>query len=166
MTVTDTALGCPQCRSTCLDTVERIPGRARTDGITRKPDGTLDIAWGDGTTVDWDNSTTVGVVCRDCGWTVTADDWADRLAPLDRPATMAVRVPDRRHDPVGHATVRTITIPTTCPVCGGPRGETREHRFNDDGDWKTVDRWDNPCGHVDVYDVVLAAHEAAAAVTA
>lgn len=71
------------------------------------------------------------------------------------PDTMTVRVADRRHDPVGHAAIRTITISAHCPQCGGRRGAPYEHRFSDDGEWKTADRWDNPCGHTDMYEAVL-----------
>lgn len=84
------------------------------------------------------------------------------VARLPAPETMTVRVADRRHDPVGHATIRTLTIPATCPVCGGPRGLPYNHNFCDDGDWKACDRWDNPCGHHDAYDGLLAAADAEA----
>ena len=50
----------------------------------------------------------------------------------------------------------TVTIADTCPTCGGPRGAPQPHRFHEDGDWYTVDVWQNPCGHVDMYDDVLA----------
>lgn len=44
-----------------------------------------------------------------------------------------------------------IEIGDNCPVCGGPRGEPTPYRFHDTGEWHEVDRWDNPCGHVDTY---------------
>lgn len=44
-----------------------------------------------------------------------------------------------------------VTIADTCPVCGGQRGKPYEYRFCEDGDWYTVHKWDNPCGHTDLY---------------
>lgn len=69
--------------------------------------------------------------------------------------TMTVRVADRRHSPVGHATIRTVTIAAVCPTCGGPRGVPYNHNFADDGAYLSCDRWDNPCGHIDYYNQVL-----------
>jgi DNA-binding NarL/FixJ family response regulator len=72
--------------------------------------------------------------------------------------TMTVRVCDRGEgrEYVG-VTVRAVTIPVVCPKCGGPRGvdTVRTQRFCEDGEWYSVDRWDNPCGHVDMYADVL-----------
>lgn len=45
----------------------------------------------------------------------------------------------------------TVEIADTCPVCGGKRGAPRKYHFCEDGEWFTVDKWDNPCGHVDLY---------------
>lgn len=62
----------------------------------------------------------------------------------------------------------TVAIPDTCPECGGPRGKPFSHTFHEGGEWFTVDRWTNPCGHVDKYAQVyreaklLAAAKAAA----
>ncbi|HYQ62544.1 hypothetical protein [Actinophytocola sp.] len=61
-----------------------------------------------------------------------------------------------RGDPV----TRKVTISAICPRCGGPRGEPYGHNFCDDGDWSWVQRWNNPCGHVDYYEDVI--REAAA----
>lgn len=72
--------------------------------------------------------------------------------------TMTVRVVDRG---TGRGyqfpMVRTVTISAICqtPECGGPRGEPYPHRFSEDGEWMTCDRWDNPCGHIDYYGAVL-----------
>jgi hypothetical protein len=44
-----------------------------------------------------------------------------------------------------------IDIADICPVCGGKRGELKNHRFYEDGDWFDVDTWRNPCGHIDSY---------------
>ena len=46
----------------------------------------------------------------------------------------------------------TIEIGNFCPKCGGPRGEPVMHRQHEDGEWFTVSRWDNPCGHLDTYE--------------
>lgn len=73
-------------------------------------------------------------------------------------ATMQVRVPDRSNwGTSGPAVVvRSLTLSRRCPCCGGPRGNAYPFRFHEDGDWFTVDRWDNPCGHLDLYTHVLA----------
>ncbi|MFA5037504.1 MAG: hypothetical protein WC479_10065 [Candidatus Izemoplasmatales bacterium] len=44
-----------------------------------------------------------------------------------------------------------ITISDNCPKCGGKRGTPYNHNFCEDGEWFNVDRWDNPCGHIDYY---------------
>lgn len=71
--------------------------------------------------------------------------------------TMTVKVRDRRSTNRGYEGPRFahITIDATCPVCGGPRGDVYTQRFCEDGEWYDVDRWDNPCGHVDMYASVL-----------
>lgn len=45
----------------------------------------------------------------------------------------------------------TVEISDNCPVCGSKRGTPRGHHFCEDGEWFTVDIWDNPCGHLDMY---------------
>ena len=79
--------------------------------------------------------------------------------------TMTVRVCDRGsgRDYVG-VTIRTVTVSDRCPQCGGPRGvdTIRNHNFHEDGEWLSVDRWTNPCGHVDMYSAVLAEARATA----
>ena len=50
----------------------------------------------------------------------------------------------------------TVTIADTCQECAAKgittkRGKPYHHRFHEDGDWYTCDRWDNPCGHIDKY---------------
>jgi hypothetical protein len=72
---------------------------------------------------------------------------------------MHVRVPDRdtTWGSSGPAVVvRSVAIARRCPTCGGPRGHAYPFRFPEDGEWFTVDRWDNPCGHLDLYTSVLA----------
>lgn len=74
--------------------------------------------------------------------------------------TMTVRVRDRAAEaPWGSGLtspiVRTVTIAATCPVCGGERGEPRNFNSYDDGVHYSVDIWENPCGHVDMYDAVV-----------
>lgn len=77
--------------------------------------------------------------------------------------TMTVRVCDRGsgREYVG-VTIRTVTISKLCPQCGGERGEPFNHNFHEDGEWLSVDRWHNPCGHVDMYSAVLREARAAA----
>lgn len=52
------------------------------------------------------------------------------------------------HD--GHAFVR-VTLIWECPRCGGPRGEPHPALSFDGSRRLSVDGWDNPCGHVDLY---------------
>src|SRR5690606_41858302 len=51
--------------------------------------------------------------------------------------------------------IRQVTIPAACPRCGGPRGVARNLNQCDDGAYYSVDVWDNPCGHVDMYAAVV-----------
>lgn len=46
---------------------------------------------------------------------------------------------------------KKIEIADTCPVCGGKRGKPYSYRLKECGEWFVVDRWDNPCGHVDMH---------------
>ena len=48
-----------------------------------------------------------------------------------------------------------VEISDKCPVCGGPRGIPTWHNFCEDGEWLSVNVWENPCGHVDLYKNVL-----------
>lgn len=81
--------------------------------------------------------------------------------PQPRPSSMTYRVCDRgsSRDYTG-VSVRTVIVAAECPVCGGPRGEAKQHRFHEDGDWYVVDTWSNRCGHRDAYTAVLAEHRA------
>ena len=54
---------------------------------------------------------------------------------------------------------KTIEISSICPECGGPRGKPKRLPFYEGGSTYTVDRWDNPCGHIDGYVAVLAEAE-------
>lgn len=70
---------------------------------------------------------------------------------------MKVTVLDRsgwgRHGP--YPDTRTVEIPDTCPKCGGLRGKPVQRTYAEDGQFLTVDTWENPCGHVDKYADVL-----------
>ena len=44
-----------------------------------------------------------------------------------------------------------VTLEWTCPVCGGPRGETFTAISFDGSRRLGVDGWSNPCGHIDKY---------------
>lgn len=46
---------------------------------------------------------------------------------------------------------KNIRISDNCPKCGKPRGKTKPYRFCEDGEWFIVDKWENPCGHIDNY---------------
>lgn len=70
---------------------------------------------------------------------------------------MKVTVVDRseiRPYPLG------IEISDKCPQCGGKRGEPYGYNFYEDGWWFWCNRWDNPCGHIDMYsDCIQEAEE-------
>lgn len=73
---------------------------------------------------------------------------------------MEVRVRDRSAEPAwgsgpARIVVRRVEIDDTCPKCGGPRGEARNLNQSDDGEFYSVDVWENPCGHVDTYSAVV-----------
>ncbi|BBA98267.1 hypothetical protein RVR_4396 [Actinacidiphila reveromycinica] len=95
----------------------------------------------------------------DEGWAVWVRYVAGLPVPDPRPASMTYRVCDRGSgtEYVGVRIV-TVTVAPECPVCGGPRGSAVPYRFHEDGDWFVVDKWKNPCGHVDPYVTVLAEH--------
>lgn len=83
--------------------------------------------------------------------------------------TMRVRVRDRSAEaPWGsgpvNPLVRTVEIPYSYPRCGADRGRPRNLNQCEDGAHYSVDVWENPCGHVDLYDDVV--REAAALDTA
>ncbi len=66
---------------------------------------------------------------------------------------MIVIVMDRKSP--WYPRTRTVEIADTCPACGGPRGSIYGHNFWEDDQSFFVNRWDNPCGHVDHYPTVL-----------
>lgn len=72
--------------------------------------------------------------------------------------TMTVRVIDRSGwgTSAPYPAIRRVEISASCPVCGGRRGEPRNRNFHEDGQWLSCDVWENPCGHVDMYEAVLA----------
>lgn len=45
----------------------------------------------------------------------------------------------------------TVTIADDCPKCGCKRGKPYYYRFCEDGEWFEVEKWENPCGHIDTY---------------
>ncbi|WP_432001540.1 hypothetical protein [Streptomyces sioyaensis] len=94
---------------------------------------------------------------HDAGTAVWVRYIAGLPKPAPRPSTMTYRVCDRGNGP-GYTGLRIVmvTVAPECPVCGGPRGEGTSYRFHEDGDWFVVDRWTNPCGHLDEYRTVLA----------
>jgi hypothetical protein len=88
---------------------------------------------------------------------------AEQAAPVRFPApvpTMTVRVIDRSGwgTSAPYPLIRTVTVPAVCPKCGGPRGvdTIRGHNFMENDDSHHVHNWDNPCGHLDRYEDVLA----------
>lgn len=56
----------------------------------------------------------------------------------------------------GGVILRTVTVGTSCPRCGGPRGKVRGLNSCSDGEYYHVHVWNNPCGHTDMYDDVVA----------
>jgi hypothetical protein len=79
---------------------------------------------------------------------------------------MTVTVRDRRTEDAnwGHglffARLVTVEIPRRCLACGGPTGEPFGFNGCEDGAYYHVDRWVNPCGHIDDYPSILDAVEA------
>lgn len=75
--------------------------------------------------------------------------------------TMTVTVRDNAAEAAawGHGrggpVIRKVTISAFCPRCGQRRGEPRGLNSCDDGDYFWVQIWDNPCGHVDMYEDVI-----------
>lgn len=64
-----------------------------------------------------------------------------------------VRVQDRQDHLVPQ--VVTVTVPWVCPACGDERGEPEAVTITLSGERVEIDRWTNPCGHVDLHrDVV------------
>lgn len=51
-----------------------------------------------------------------------------------------------------------LEIADKCPKCGGERGKPYGYNFHEDGEWFHVEKWENPCGHIDTYREVW--HEA------
>lgn len=50
---------------------------------------------------------------------------------------------------------REIIISKKCPCCGAERGEPKLTRQYDNGDYRYIHIWKNPCGHIDKYTEVL-----------
>lgn len=48
-----------------------------------------------------------------------------------------------------------VSISDKCPKCGAQRGEPYGFNFYENGRTHHVHKWDNPCGHVDMYEDVL-----------
>lgn len=71
------------------------------------------------------------------------------------PDARTVRLPLRRD---GQILVYDLEIATVCPVCGGPRGLPYNQHGVDGIGW--YQRWDNPCGHIEDYDGLIADAEA------
>jgi hypothetical protein len=82
------------------------------------------------------------------------------LTPKDQTITeaMTVRVIDRSGwgTSAPFPAIRRVETSVRCSVCGGRRGEPRNHNFHEDGQWLACDVWDNPCGHTDMYQDVIA----------
>lgn len=76
------------------------------------------------------------------------------------PETMTVTVRDRSREPawgqgLTSPVTRTITISAFCPKDGQRRGEPQGRNECDDGAFYWIQVWDNPCGHVDLYEDVI-----------
>lgn len=48
----------------------------------------------------------------------------------------------------------TVEISDYCPVCGAVSGKPQRNNYCEDGEWYSVDNWENPCGHIDRYRLV------------
>jgi hypothetical protein len=73
------------------------------------------------------------------------------------PATRTVRVIDRSTwgTSAPYPLIRAVTVAWICPICGGPRGEPQDFPFYENDQALSCDRWQNPCGHVDLYPALL-----------
>ncbi len=60
----------------------------------------------------------------------------------------------------------TVQIADNCPQCGEKRGTPYNYHFCEDDEWFSVDKWDNPCGHLDTYRKVLQEYRQLAAAAA
>lgn len=45
----------------------------------------------------------------------------------------------------------TVKVGDKCLHCGGQRATPYAFTFCEDGEWLTVDRWNNECGHLETY---------------
>lgn len=72
--------------------------------------------------------------------------------------TRKVRITDR--DASGYLKgTRDVLVEWVCPVCGDRMGEPRDSYYTEDDHRFTVSVWDNPCGHVAMYDEILIVEE-------
>lgn len=71
------------------------------------------------------------------------------------PTVRVVRLLD--HDAPDGPTVRAVTITTTCPTCGRPRGTPHPLHIHDHTTHThhVIDRWTNPCRHIDLHTHLL-----------
>jgi len=51
--------------------------------------------------------------------------------------------------------IQEVNISDKCPKCSGPRGVPYGYNFVEDGQGFHCHKWDNPCGHIDMYEDVL-----------
>ena len=65
---------------------------------------------------------------------------------------LTVTIPERQEHDGYHS--MTVTLPWVCMYCGAPRGKPRKGVSYDGSRRLEVDRWDNPCGHVEKYHEV------------
>ncbi len=96
-------------------------------------------------------------MCDD-GWALWVRYVAGDEPVPELPERMTVRVCDWLSDQEGDGLgVVTVTVAARCATCGGPRGHDTLTwaEFTDGGVEFTVDRWTNPCGHLDTYDAIL-----------
>lgn len=49
---------------------------------------------------------------------------------------------------------KTINADWHCPVCGEIMGEPHDTMQCEDGEWFSVSRWENPCGHLCTYGML------------
>jgi hypothetical protein len=82
---------------------------------------------------------------------------AEAMAFAQQPSkTMKVRVIYRPPGPGYEGlSIRAIEIDSQCPCCGTLRGRPRNHNFHEDGEWYSCDKWENACGHPDMYAEVI-----------
>jgi hypothetical protein len=128
--MTKQKMGCPECGSVNLATIELITGLADMTAThdTEMPDDLIERDYTGSTEMLWDTAKSIGVHCRTCRWESGDADWPTRLVAVgvsgwvQRLATDVV-AGDYVHMPTARGWVRgrVNTASATVDVKGRPR---------------------------------------------